>query len=193
VQRTGQSKPVRARTREGLSIGAPQVLAVPLFVLGLAAIIQAVFLIVSSPEQDLFDLTPKDARVEGYVLIAWYDLERMHRALKVGEPYAGALARVLGYMADGDKSSRESGPVRRFVLRPDAGGAGYPVHQFGDQMIDVHLREGEVAPFRQGRLVWVWGTWRALAGNPNQDTPLYKLENAHVEYASKADIPRYFR
>jgi hypothetical protein len=78
-------------------------------------------------------------------------------------------------------------------LLPDAGNAVHPAHRFGDQMIDVRLQAGGTVRFSEGSLVWVWGTWRPLSGNPNRDKPLYEVEDARMEPAAKADIPKYFR
>ena len=154
--------------------------------------VQALFLSRTS-EPDLFDLTPKSLRLDGYALIAWHDLERAPHALKQGQPTPGSPMRVLGYMMEGDQPIRDGQSVQRFVILPDAGSASHPAHRFGDQMIDVHLRAGSTVSFADRSLVWVWGEWKSLAGNPNRDKPLYELEDAYVENASKADIPKYFR
>ena len=142
---------------------------------------------------DLFDFTPKSPRLDGYTLVAWCDLERGHGALKEGGPSAGSPTRVLGYMMDGDKPVRDGTHVNRFVLLPDAGSAVHPAHRFGDQMIDVQLRPGSSIVFKGSSLVWASGTWKVLSGNPAGDRPLYQLQDADVENADKADIPKYFR
>jgi hypothetical protein len=142
---------------------------------------------------DLFDLTPRAQRVDDYVLIAWHDLERRQQALKEGEPSAGTPACALGYMTEGDRPIRDGQLVQRFVLLPDAGNAVHPAHRFGDQMIEVRLKPGDTVRFAERTLVWVWGRWKVLAGDPNRDKPLYELEEARVESASKADIGKYFR
>lgn len=150
-------------------------------------------LILRSPGPDLAGLTPKNPLVDGALLIAWSDLERGHIALRVGGPSAGISARVLGYMMEGDHPVSDGQMVARFVLLPDAGNAVHPAHRFGDQMIDVCLKPGDTRRFAAGSLVWAWGKWKPLAGNPHRDKPLYQLEYAHVESADKADIARYFR
>ena len=94
---------------------------------------------------------------------------------------------------DGDQPVREGTRVNRFVLLPDAGSAVHPAHRFGDQMIDVQLRPGSSIVFKGSSLVWASGTWKVLAGNPAGDRPLYQLQDADVENADKADIPKYFR
>lgn len=144
-------------------------------------------------QPDLFDLTPMSPRADGYVLVAWHELERARRALKEGEPSSGSPTRMLGYMMEADAPVRNGQQIQRFVLLPDAGSAVHPAHRFGDQMVEVHLKEGYRVPFSAGSLVWVWGTWKLLRGNPNEDKALYELENARVETASRSDIAKYFR
>jgi hypothetical protein len=142
---------------------------------------------------DLFDLVPKGATSDGYALLAWYDLERGSHSLKVGGVSTGAPVRVLGYMMEGDQPVRDGEMVRRFVLLPDKGNAVHPAHRFGDQMIEVHLGTVDRARFSGGSLVWVWGTLRALPGDPGGPVPLYQLDNARVAPADEREIPRYFR
>ena len=142
---------------------------------------------------DLFDLTPTVSRVDGYMLVAWYDLERSHGTLKAGAPSAETPTRVLGYMMEGDQPIRDGKEVNRFVLLPDAGSAAHPAHRFGDQMIDVQLKAGTSIAFKGSSLVWVSGAWRLLAGNPAGDRPLYQLSDAQVEKADETEIPKYFR
>ena len=101
--------------------------------------------------------------------------------------------RALGYMMEGDQPVRDGQVVRRFVLLPDKGNAVHPAHRFGDQMIDVQLRPSDSVRFSGGSLVWVWGTLRALPGDPGGPIPLYRLEDARVEPADEGEIPRYFR
>ena len=167
-------------------------LVLPLIAIGLAAVFPALFM-TRRAGPDLFDLTPTAARIDGYTLVAWHDLERLRGALKTGGPSTGSPTRVLGYMMDDEKPIRDGTQVNRFVLLPDAGSAVHPAHRFGDQMIGVQLRTGSAILFKQGRLVWVWGTWKVLAGNSTGDKPLYQVQDSHVENADKAEIGKYFR
>jgi hypothetical protein len=123
----------------------------------------------------------------------WHDLERGRRALKAGGLSAGTSARVLGYMMDGAQPMRDGQPAGSFVLLPDPGSGAHPAHRFGDQMIEVHLAAGETVRFAEGRLVWVWGTWRVMRGAPGGQIPLYRLDDARMESADRTDIPKYFR
>lgn len=182
----------RARKRDALSRRAFRI------VLGLSAliclpVIAVVVLISRTTGPDLFDLEPKDPNSNGYALLAWYDLERGNHSLKVGGVSTGALMRALGYMMEGEKPVRDGQVLRRFVLLPDKGNAVHPAHRFGDQMIDVQLRPSDSVRFSGGSLVWVWGTLRALPGDPGGPIPLYRLEDARVEPAEEGEIPRYFR
>ena len=181
------------RQREGtLSRRALKTLVLPLGVICLASAVPALFMM-RRTGPDLFDFTPRSPRVDGYTLVAWHDLERSHGALKEGGPSASSPTRVLGYMMDVDRPIQNGNVVDRFVMLPDAGSAAHPAHRFGDQMIDVRLRIGTSVLFKDGGLVWVWGTWKVLAGNPTGDKPLYQLEDARVELADKAEIGKYFR
>ena len=185
-------QPLSDRRRDRLSPQALRILVFPIGVICLTAVLPALLLL-RTAGPDLFDLTPTSPRVDGYVVVAWHELERARRALKEGEPSSGSPARVLGYMMEADAPVRNGQQIQRFVLLPDAGSAVHPAHRFGDQMVEVHLKEGARVPFVAESLVWVWGTWKLLPGNPNQDKPLYELENARVENASTSDIAKYFR
>ena len=142
---------------------------------------------------DLFDLIPKQPSVDGRTLLAWYDLERGYRAIRAGGISSGIPVRVLGYMVISRERARDGQAVNRFVLVPDPINATHPAHRFGDQMIAVRLPENETVVFLDGQLLWVWGTLRALPGNPNGEVPLYELVDARCEVARDSEIPKYFR
>ena len=175
-----------------MSRSALKNLVLPLIALGMAAAFPALFMM-RRAGPDLFDLTPTTPVIDGYTLVAWHDLEHLRGALKAGGPSTGSLTRVLGYMMDGEKPIRDGTQVNRFVLLPDAGSAVHPAHRFGDQMIGVQLKTGTAILFKEGRLVWVWGTWKVLAGDSAGDKPLYLVQDSHVENADKAEIGKYFR
>jgi hypothetical protein len=126
-------------------------------------------------------------------MLAWPDLERGRHALHTDSISSGAMIRALGYMMEGDRPIHDGDRVQAFVLLPDAGNIVHPAHRFGDGMIDVRLKAGSTARFSERSLVWVWGTLRMLPGDPLGHSPLYVLEHARTEPASKTDIQRYFK
>ena len=184
----------RSRTRklDVLSRRALRGLIVPICLVSFT-LVAGVLLSVHRSGPDLGDLIPRVPELDGYALVAWCNLERGHHALKVGGVSSGSAVRVLGYMMDGTQPIRDGQLITRFVLLPDAGSAIHPGHRFGDQMIEVRMGAGETVRFTEGRLVWVWGTWRTLAGDTDGPVPLYQLVDARVESANQADIPKYFR
>jgi hypothetical protein len=155
----------------------------------------AVLAISGTSRTDLSDLVPIRSSAETYAVLNWSTLLREHaHALKAGSsPTAGAPVEALGYMVDGDVTSGERERVQDFVLLPEAGNIFHPAHRFGDQMIAVHLAPGGKVRFSSRALVWVWGTFRASAGDPAGSTPLYSLEGARVRTADTGDIQKYFK
>jgi len=175
-----------------LSRRALRLLIVPICLLSLSAVLPT-FLMRRSAGPDLFDLTPASPRVDGYLLVAWHELERGYQSLKNGEGlFPGAPARALGYMSEGSEHVNAGQSIRQFILLPDSGGSGDSGQRFGDRMIEVHLQEGKEIRFAPGALVWVRGAWKPLPGNPNGDRPLYVLTEATAESASTTEIAKYF-
>jgi hypothetical protein len=154
-----------------------------------------VLAISSTSRPDLSDLAPVMNSVENYVLLDWSTLLLGHtHGLDAGPSLsAGAPVLALGYMFDSDHAMGKGEWVKDFVLLPEAGHVLHPAHRFGDQMIAVHLAPGAQVRFSWRALVWVWGTFRASAGDPVGSTPLYALERARVQTADKGDIPKYFK
>lgn len=113
--------------------------------------------------------------------------------MHVGGVSSGTAARVLGYMMSGEKPIADGQLIARFVLLPDAGSVLHAAHRFGDQTIDVQLRQGDSIRFSEGSMVWVWGTWEVFPGDPNGSQPIYGLSNARIRPATKADISEFFR
>jgi hypothetical protein len=142
---------------------------------------------------DLSDVAPKASGSDGYVLLDWNVLERGHRALREDGLSTGTLVKALGYMMKADQTIRGGQLVTQFVLLPDAGNAFLAPKCFGDQMIDVRLQPGNTVRFSARSLVWVSGVLQTLAGNPIGPQPLYRLEDARIEPANRADIPKYFQ
>jgi hypothetical protein len=159
-----------------------------------AAICLPTLFLISRPSgPDLFDLTPAEACSEGYVILAWPELERARHAMHTGAISSGTMIRALGYMMEGDRQVRDGELIQGFVLLPDPGSAAHPAHRFGDQMINVRLETGSAVRFSEQSLVWVWGTLQMLPGNPTGHTPLYVLEHARAAPANKTDIQKYFK
>jgi hypothetical protein len=155
--------------------------------------IAAIILASRTTKPDLFNLIPKVSHSEGYVVLAWPDLERGRHALNTVAIPSGTMIRALGYMVESDGPVPEGGRVDIFVLLPDVGNSLHPAHRFGDQMIRVRLAADSTVPFAEKSLVWVWGSLRTFPGDPAGREPLYILENARSEPANKTDVARYFR
>jgi hypothetical protein len=189
VSGTTRLRPRPTRKIDELARRALPTLILPVCVISLAAILSTML----SPRgglPDLFELTPKTSRVDGYVVVRWAELERGYRSLKHGATlYLGAPALALGYMAEDGAYGRGGEPAGRFLLTPEMGIA----QRFGDREIEVRLQEGTSVSLLPGALVWVWGTWHPLTGNPNREKALYVMEDARVEAAERGDIAKYFR
>jgi hypothetical protein len=142
--------------------------------------------VVSTTEPDLSDLNPIRQPPGQYELLNWF-------ALRHGRFSAQAAVLALGYMVESDRSPHTGDLVRDFVLLPEAGNILHPAHRIPDEMIAVHLREGEQIQFSPRRLVWVWGTFRVSPGDPAGLQPLYHLDQARTQLADKSEIPKYFR
>ena len=150
--------------------------------------------IVITSKPDLSGLIPSSAQMGDYNVLAWRELLQTHHELSSAAARLDeAAVQALGYMVDGDKTMHPGDLVQDFVLLPDAGNLLDPADRFGDQMVSVHLREGDRVPFSPRQLVWVWGTFRVSEGDTSGPTPLYHLENARTQPADRGDIGRYFQ
>ena len=191
--REARSEPrKRVRRSEVLSRRAARTL-VGLVALILLPVIALVIAFTETAGPDLFELTPVAGHSDQYLVLAWPDLERGRHALHTGSISSGAMIRALGYMMEGDRPIHDGDRVPGFILLPDGGNVVHPAHRFGDGMMDVRLEAGSTVRFSERSLVWVWGTLRMLQGDPLGHSPLYVLEHARTEPASKADIRRYFK
>ena len=72
------------RREQTLSRNALKSIVLPIVLVCLAGALPALFMM-RRAGPDLFDLTPTASRVDGYMLVAWYDLKRTHGALKAGD------------------------------------------------------------------------------------------------------------
>jgi hypothetical protein len=154
-----------------------------------------IYLVISSSQADLSDLTAVEQPPGSTPILSWPSLLRQHSlAFGAGDAvHTGMELCALGYAMDADQPLRNGEQVNTFVLLPDAGNLVHPAHRFGDQMITVRLRQAETFHFRVAELVWVHGTFRVLPGDPIGPSPLYVLEQARVDPASKTTIARFFR
>ncbi len=155
----------------------------------------AVLAISGTSRPDLSDLVPIGSSAGNYVVLSWSNLLRDHpQALVAGSSlFIGASVQALGYMVESDHVNGEGEWVQDFVLLPEAGNLLHPAHRFGDQMIAVHLAPEARVRFSRRALVWVWGTFRASAGDPAGSKPLYSLERARVQAADIEEIRQYFK
>jgi hypothetical protein len=158
-------------------------------------VIGATWAIVATSAEELSDLVPLKAEVEGYTLLGWPDLIEKEpgtpsRSAGVRE---GAPVRILGYMMDSDSRNDLDEMVCDFILLPDAGHLLHPAHRFGDQMIAVHLQPSDCVTFTPRSLVWAFGNLRIVKGNPIGPVPLYHLDEASANAAPREDIRRFFK
>jgi len=153
----------------------------------------AVIALMSQP--DLSELTPVASHTAGFSLLGWESLLRdQPHALDSGSAIAsGAAVEVLGYVMDVNRTLENGQRVQEFILLPEAGNLIHPAHRFGDQMIDVHLRDAARFRFSPHTLVWVRGSLQPLPGDPIGDKPLSTIEQARAELADRGEIKKYFR
>ncbi len=154
-----------------------------------------VALIAITSKLDLSDLDPTGNRSPGYSLLSWARLLQDHPGGRdrAQAPSDGEMIEALGYMTYGDRIPEEGDGVKEFILLPDAGNPLHPAHRFGDQMIDVCLRDDARLRFSSRALVWVWGELRVVAGAPDGSEALYRIEGARARFADRAEIRKYFR
>jgi hypothetical protein len=183
---------VRAVKHDALSRLTIRKLIVPICAVFLP-VTAAIVLTSRVARPDLFDLTPRTTPIDGYVVVAWHELELGRHVLKTGGVSTGAAVRALGYMMGCSEPIRNGQSVRRFILAPETGTAAHPAHCYRDQMIEVRLHANEMARFAERSLVWAWGTLEITAGDPGGHTALYILEGARMEPARTEDISRYFQ
>jgi hypothetical protein len=153
-------------------------------------VVGTLWAVISTSQPALSDLSPVTGQSGKYAVLDWPALRQDHAPI-----VPGTAVQALGYMlaGDDDKPARPGTRVKEFVLLPEAGNMIHPAHRFGDEMIAVHLREGDETLFSPRRLVWVWGTFRVSPGDPAGPKPLYHLKQARAQLAERADIRKYFR
>jgi hypothetical protein len=154
-------------------------------------VVGTLWAVISTTQPALSDLAPIAKQSGGYAVLDWPALRQDHAHAPI---IPGTAVQALGYMVEVEDNHASPGSrVKEFVLLPEAGNIMHPAHRFGDEMIAVHLREGDEVLFSPRRLVWVWGTFRASPGDPAGPKPLYHLEQARTQPADRADIHRFFQ
>jgi len=188
-------RPGRKR-KLGVSPGEQRRALILIVCIACVPLLGTVAVVVSTTGSDLSDLAPLTPRAGEYLVLDWSALQRDRpHAMVAGHEFAafnGVAVQALGYMTDGDRPLTKGEKVRDFFLLPDSGNLIHPAHRFGDQMIAVHLREGDPIAFSPMALVWVWGTLQASAGDPAGAKPLYALDQVRSQPADKAEIRKYF-
>jgi hypothetical protein len=115
---------------------------------------------------------------KGAVPVGWPDL---------GRPHDGpGKVRMIGYMMDGYRPSRDGATVDMFVLLPEAGQFLHPAHRIPNQMVDVHPSHPVV--FRYRDLVWASGTLTRTIGSPGAERADYALTAAEVKPAGHRKV-----
>jgi hypothetical protein len=167
-RRIARSKVRNARTKELRTLALVLVITcVPVFT--------TLFAIISTTEPDLSYFTPRNPQVGNYLLLNWSVLQKGHLHNLSSGPtgYMGAVVQALGYMTEGDGATGTGELVRDFMLRPEAGNALHPAHRFGDQMVAVHLQEGNQIRFSPKNLVSGGGNLSSIVGRSDRsETPL---------------------
>lgn len=99
--------------------------------------------------------------------------------------------RMIGYMMDGYKPSRDGEQVNMFILLPEAGQFLHPAHRIPSQMVEVWPLHPARFGYRQ--LVWASGILNRTIGNPGDGKAAYAIGDADVQPASERDISKWFR
>ena len=141
----------------------------------------AYVLVAADVRSDLSDLKPHvSATGPAGMLAGWPDIEKRD----------GKRTKMLGYMMDGYKPSRDGTQVDMFMLMPEAGQFLHPAHRIPEEMAEVWLLHS--AAFKDRSLVWVSGVLEKTSGPPDSDRALYAFRDAVMEPAPEADIARFF-
>ncbi len=120
---------------------------------------------------------------KGAVPVGWPDLARQNEGTE--------RVRMIGYMMDGYRPSRDGSTVDMFVLMPEAGQFLHPAHRIPNQMVDVHPSHPVV--FRYRALVWVTGTLNRTMSAHGDEKAAYAMITAEVTPATARDIGKWFR
>jgi hypothetical protein len=124
---------------------------------------------------------------EGAAPVGWPDPARQHE----GSGRVRGRVRMIGYMMDGYRPSREGSTVDMFVLLPEAGQFLPPAHRIPSQMVEVHLSRPVVFHYRD--LVWATGMLNRTMGSSGDEKAAYAMIAAEVTPATERDVVKWFR
>jgi hypothetical protein len=130
---------------------------------------------------------------QGAMPIGWPELEGRQDLSPVPHPanWEGQRrVRMIGYMMDGYKPSRDGDQVSMFILLPDAGQFLHPAHRIPNQMVEVWPLHP--VAFRYRGLVWAFGTLNRTTARRGDEKPAYAMSDADVMPASERDISKWF-
>jgi hypothetical protein len=173
-----------AKGKKKLIVSRTDSLRVLVLVIVVAAvpILGTALVTAATSQPDLSELSPIQQRAGDYLVLDWSALTQTP---------AGREIQALGYMMDGDRSIGKGEWVQEFLLLPEAGTFFHPAHRVRDQMIGIHLADGNRIQFSPRTLVWVWGSFR-VSSDAARSKPLYILERARTKSGRKSDIQQYF-
>jgi len=149
----------------------------------------AVALVAMDMRSDLSELkSTGQVDDKGAVPVAWPDLERPHAGPRRVSPQR---VRMIGYMMDGYRPSRDGATVDMFVLLPEAGQFLHPAHRIPNQMVEVRPSHPVVFHYRD--LVWATGMLNRTLGGERDEKAAYAMSDAEVSPAAERDIGKWFR
>jgi hypothetical protein len=119
---------------------------------------------------------------KGVTPLGWADLEAQ------GAP---GWVRMIGYMMDGYRPSKDSAAVDMFILLPEAGQFLHPAHRDPGQMVEVWPRH--LVHFTNRELVWAIGILNRTAGRTGDEKAAWAMGDAEVEPAVETDIVKWFQ
>jgi hypothetical protein len=130
---------------------------------------------------------------QGAVPIGWSELEGRHEPSAAHEPASWEVqrkVRMIGYMMDGYRPSRDGVKISMFVLLPEAGQFLHPAHRIPSQMVEVWPTHPTIFQYRE--LVWATGILNQTIVNAADGRAAYAMSDADVQPASERDIGKWF-
>ena len=125
---------------------------------------------------------------KGAVPIGWSELDG--RSDSAPSHWEGQRVRMIGYMMDGYKPSRDGELLNMFILLPDAGQFLHPAHRIPDQMVEV--RPLHPVAFRFRELIWASGKLNRTTARRGDEKAGYAMSDAEVIPASEREIGKWF-